>query len=1143
MRFSVARAFLIAFTTLYCCLPGQLQAAPRSWTGFASDAWSNTLNWDPVGIVLASDNIHIGNLQPNADVDLNINQTIASLNLSNEASLDQYIGRELTVNGTMTLEDDSVGSFGDFHVEDLQVLDRSMLILESGLGNHKSDNAVVIGPDATLQMNSLSKLEASATSGNAFVIDGTLESVSGTTTIQALSGGLIDLDGSQGNSHLKLISTVPSGPKLVVDGPLADDFDGTIDLLGQPAEVSRSTLEMTQPWTAGIGSIINMEDGVIEGAAMTTRGLVNVARQAMIRSDVTFANNLVQIADLGLLETEDAATFLGTNVVLDGSLFLTGGGSMIDTVINHPTDGNGGIIGYGSGLTIGPGSDIDVPILWNQNTNAALTITGGDVAVKTWGSTTLNLQGGVARVVDGGSIDLPGGLFFGTSENPQLRMQDGSVGLLGAEGNGILTMGFSAGDSAGTTVVGFGSTSPGAEERQSELSAGNTILGHHGSGTLLIQEGGKANIAGNMQVGNNPGSLGTLVVDGAVAGESQTFRSELRVGVPGEGIMRDLEVGNSGEGYFVVRNGGTALIYGDAHLGRDTNGNGNLIVEASELGHDSEFLVIGDLNLGGNGGASATLFDGGYLHVTDTMRAQAGSAYLQDGGLAEMFNIEITEGGYLSVAGGEVRTSSLTRTGSGIFNHTGGTVRVDNNGSADFNTSYAFGGPAQSTQPRLVIEGGSAATVTTGFSVGDAAGTHGQAAVQGVGTSGRSTLLGTEGGAGADLHVGRFGSGGLSIEDGGYVKILDDTQIGTEAGSYGVLSVLGTTEVSPGQFERAELDVTGRGAQSSLDVGRGGHGILTVGQGGLVRVGGNVNAGTLAGSLGEIYVYTAENGLPAELEIAGNLNLGGAGEAVMYLYDNGSVTANQLNLGANSTLHMSGGLLTLDTLDADDGIANLTGGEVDVDTVIGDVNFDSVTLTPGDSPGLMEIEGSAVLNNTILEIEIGGTSAISEYDVLQISGSAIIDGTLDIQLYDLGQGTFAPEAGDQFSILTADEGLSGRFSSLTYDPLPKGLAWDITYNQDEIQLRVISLFDTADFDFDGDVDSKDLAQWERDFGSKGGVDTDADNDADGSDFLAWQRQYTGSSRRASLATTAVPEPAGLVLMLMGLVGMLMSERR
>jgi hypothetical protein len=70
----------------------------------------------------------------------------------------------------------------------------------------------------------------------------------------------------------------------------------------------------------------------------------------------------------------------------------------------------------------------------------------------------------------------------------------------------------------------------------------------------------------------------------------------------------------------------------------------------------------------------------------------------------------------------------------------------------------------------------------------------------------------------------------------------------------------------------------------------------------------------------------------------------------------------------------------------------------------------------------------------------------------------------------------------------------------------------------------------GDFDEDGDVDKGDLAAWQQGFGTLTGAqhyqgDANGDGRVDGADLLVWQRQF------ASAATSAVPEPSAIVLLI------------
>ena len=109
------------------------------------------------------------------------------------------------------------------------------------------------------------------------------------------------------------------------------------------------------------------------------------------------------------------------------------------------------------------------------------------------------------------------------------------------------------------------------------------------------------------------------------------------------------------------------------------------------------------------------------------------------------------------------------------------------------------------------------------------------------------------------------------------------------------------------------------------------------------------------------------------------------------------------------------------------------------------------TVGPGNSPGVLSIDGSYTQTASgTYGAEIGGLLAGTQYDVLNVSGTAFLDGLLNVSLFDLGGGLFAPRAGDYFDILTANA-ITGSFSSLNFAPLSNpNLFWNIDYLTDAI---------------------------------------------------------------------------------------------
>lgn len=96
-----------------------------------------------------------------------------------------------------------------------------------------------------------------------------------------------------------------------------------------------------------------------------------------------------------------------------------------------------------------------------------------------------------------------------------------------------------------------------------------------------------------------------------------------------------------------------------------------------------------------------------------------------------------------------------------------------------------------------------------------------------------------------------------------------------------------------------------------------------------------------------------------------------------------------------------------------------------------------------------------------------------------------------------------------------------------------------------LQLEATAPVLAADFNHNGVVDGNDLAIWKDEFGDVGpSITADANGDGvvDGNDFLVWQRERTVPAP-VSPATAAVPEPAGLMLLLIGAAAAMGVRRR
>jgi hypothetical protein len=189
------------------------------------------------------------------------------------------------------------------------------------------------------------------------------------------------------------------------------------------------------------------------------------------------------------------------------------------------------------------------------------------------------------------------------------------------------------------------------------------------------------------------------------------------------------------------------------------------------------------------------------------------------------------------------------------------------------------------------------------------------------------------------------------------------------------------------------------------------------------------------------------------------------------------------------------------------------------------------TMRPGTSPGLLNVNGDYTQTaDGQLEIEIAGTVPGTEYDQLNISGHATIDGTLNINLVD----GFTPQHGQTFQALAAGSS-SGSFATTNVAGLGEGIsmgpvfteeglviaAGDMDFNDDgaygcvdvdELVARIVSGPYSAalDLNADGLLDSIDLEIWLAGAGLENGLaasyllgDSNLDSVVDGLDFVIW----------------------------------------
>lgn len=118
-----------------------------------------------------------------------------------------------------------------------------------------------------------------------------------------------------------------------------------------------------------------------------------------------------------------------------------------------------------------------------------------------------------------------------------------------------------------------------------------------------------------------------------------------------------------------------------------------------------------------------------------------------------------------------------------------------------------------------------------------------------------------------------------------------------------------------------------------------------------------------------------------------------------------------------------------------------------------DVFTNSAVVRPGDSPGILTIDGNyeqTALGS--LEIEIGGLTAGTQHDRLVVNGNATLAGRLDLPLIN----AFTPSVNDEVTILTAGGSISGGFDSIHVTDLPNGIAQRLVYNASDVRVQFVT---------------------------------------------------------------------------------------
>lgn len=268
------------------------------------------------------------------------------------------------------------------------------------------------------------------------------------------------------------------------------------------------------------------------------------------------------------------------------------------------------------------------------------------------------------------------------------------------------------------------------------------------------------------------------------------------------------------------------------------------------------------------------------------------------------------------------------------------------------------------------------------------------------------------------------------------------------------------------------------------------------------------------------------------------------------------VAADSTTVQASGTLQLNDGTVQTPQVSIAGG-GQLTGtGVITGNVVVGDAvdGGTPAVLSPGFSPGTIEIDGDLQLqtdSETI--IEISGMAG-NPHDTIIVSGDALLDGTLQIDAID----GYVPQAGDEFTVLMSADLDSTTFADVEAARVGDIILWP-TY---ELSALLVIGQLVGDMDLSGVVDEDDIPRFAFALRDNDAYDDElyetehevADVDGNGRvDFgdiamfadLVEQNSPLSAVEVAEIiqASFAVPEPNSSTLLLLGVASLLGTRRR
>ena len=706
--------------------------------------------------------------------------------------------------------------------------------------------------------------------------------------------------------------------------------------------------------------------------------------------------------------------------------------------------------------------------------------TGGGVITASGPGTSVTL---VSTTIQGGTLNNNGAAFFGTPASNSANL-DGSTGAGAITLNGTYTTDFGASTYLFGSIVnnsnlqvngGNGTNAYLDTPVNVALSGGGTVslntLTGNGNANLYLYNGitldnvnntiqGEGVIYNNGTIFNNhvAGLINANSTGGSLATtlslQYGTFNNQNLIEANNSGNLQlySTVINNTGGGVIAANGAGTSVdLYNTTIQGGTLNNNGASFfgTPASQTNYLDGSTTAGAVTLKGtyttDYGASTVLH--GTMNNQGNLQVNGGNG--TNTYLDIPYNVTLTGGGTVSLS-----TLAASGGNANLQVYNGVTLDNINNTIQGEGIIYNNGTTVINEAAGTILANSPGGTLTTSLTVQ-------------YGTVTNNGTLQAE--AGNLLHL--------------YQANLTNFSGNTLTG--GTYNIYGTTS-NPGTLQADSLGNTGgeivNNAATILLNGPNSNFVDQAGLDALSNFSNNTSTGSFTIQAGRNFTSPSS----ASFANAGAVTVG---------------TGSTFTTGGTRNYNQSGGSTQVDgALVAGGGQVNINAGTLrgNGGTITGNVLM-AGTIAPGDAPGAagqLNIVGNYVHTaGGIFQLDIGGLTAGSQFDVLNVSGLTSLSGTLNIGLIN----SFFPTVGDTFIFLTSAGGVSNFFSTVNGLNIGGGEQFTVIYNPNNVEISTILAPPTNDYWNGGTGNWSNGAQWS--LGTSPGSNNDAFIYSGGNDLV------------------------------------------